>query len=449
MDLFFDDEKKDIKDVFSKIRLEKNNFDKNYTIYNKFLEQKINIPYDSVLNDIPNLNLNIISLNDCIKKLNIIIEKHNKKVKNFNKEMQEAQKKIKEHLLKINHEEVIYLKLNIKNIQSQINNETSLINNEIKEKQKEIIQKEDRIKTIENPIDYFNNNLSSFLGRDDIKLQYSNQDGSYTLLRDESKISEHISEGERTAICLLHFLFSLKNNSREEINQKNIVVIDDPVSSLDSNYLYNAYSFIRSELKDKDIEQLFIITHHFYFFKIVQNWFEKKQKKQHKIMQIVRSSEKFESTIENIDSYLKNYSSEYQYIFSKLQLLKNKIDNQEALSYDDIMSLPNNCRRVFEAIVSFLEPFEKYTKACNKIDQIVEDASGIDPNIEKYLNYIYRYTNTESHMQLFDFVDHYNRNPEEAKVIIKTIINFIDIYMPHHIKAYELNRSSYLTQKSI
>jgi len=54
--------------------------------------------------------------------------------------------------------------------------------------------------------------------------------------------------------------------------KKGIIVIDDPISSLDSNALYNAFGFMKN--RTKDALQLFILTHNHSFFKEVKNWWK-------------------------------------------------------------------------------------------------------------------------------------------------------------------------------
>nr|WP_285947941.1 AAA family ATPase [Bacteroides intestinalis] len=99
---------------------------------------------------------------------------------------------------------------------------------------------------------------------------------------DHCKVFRSLSEGEKTFISFLYF-YQLcigtddieKNNSAK----KKIIVIDDPVSSLDSQILFIVTTLIhrliqrRDEMKNEfmnpNIEQVFIFTHNFYFYKEV------------------------------------------------------------------------------------------------------------------------------------------------------------------------------------
>src|SRR5690606_40846036 len=90
----------------------------------------------------------------------------------------------------------------------------------------------------------------------------------YALTRGGQPVS-HLSEGERTAIAFLYFLKSLQDKTFDMKN--GIVVIDDPVSSLDANALFSAFGYMKE--RTKEAGQLFIFTHSFAFFRNVKKWF--------------------------------------------------------------------------------------------------------------------------------------------------------------------------------
>ena len=55
-----------------------------------------------------------------------------------------------------------------------------------------------------------------------------------------------LSEGEVTFITFLYFLQWIKGSQNEEdVTQDRVIVIDDPISSLDSNILFVVSSFKR------------------------------------------------------------------------------------------------------------------------------------------------------------------------------------------------------------
>ena len=93
-----------------------------------------------------------------------------------------------------------------------------------------------------------NADLSSYLGRSE--LQFSFQGSGYCVYRNGSP-AQNLSEGEKTAIAFLYFLKTLDDKEFQKTN--GIVVIDDPVSSLDANSLFSAFGFMKSRTKEVDV----------------------------------------------------------------------------------------------------------------------------------------------------------------------------------------------------
>lgn len=51
-----------------------------------------------------------------------------------------------------------------------------------------------------------------------------------------------------------------------------IIFLDDPISSLDGNHLFNTYAFIKAKLTD--CKQLFVSTHNLDFFNLMKDFIE-------------------------------------------------------------------------------------------------------------------------------------------------------------------------------
>src|SRR5690606_26543307 len=101
----------------------------------------------------------------------------------------------------------------------------------------------DRIKHLENSlksdtlaIEEIKNNIHKFLGRDDITLERQ-EEGGYQLKRGGA-VARNLSEGEKTAISLIYFFSKIQENGANMADQ--VIIIDDPISSFDSNHLFNA-----------------------------------------------------------------------------------------------------------------------------------------------------------------------------------------------------------------
>ncbi|MDU8603768.1 AAA family ATPase [Pseudomonas syringae] len=99
-------------------------------------------------------------------------------------------------------------------------------------------------------------------------------DNSYRLIRsDGTDARATLSEGEKTFVTFLYFYHLLRGSiSTSGISTDRIVVIDDPVSSLDSDVLFIVSSLIKKlfhEVRQKgnNLKQIFVLTHNVHFHK--------------------------------------------------------------------------------------------------------------------------------------------------------------------------------------
>ncbi|WP_293741231.1 AAA family ATPase [uncultured Pedobacter sp.] len=98
----------------------------------------------------------------------------------------------------------------------------------------------------------------------------------YQILREDGTIAEStLSEGESTFITFLYFLQLAKGSTQEDtITEERILIVDDPISSLDSNVLFVVSSLIKEIIKsikqnEGSVKQLILLTHNVYFHKEV------------------------------------------------------------------------------------------------------------------------------------------------------------------------------------
>lgn len=102
----------------------------------------------------------------------------------------------------------------------------------------------------------------------------------YEVTRPDGSIAENLSEGERNFIAFLYFYHLVKGSETADgIQYDKIVVIDDPVSSMDSSSLFIVSALVREMIeicennavggdpiaKDNYIKQIFVLTHNAYF----------------------------------------------------------------------------------------------------------------------------------------------------------------------------------------
>ena len=99
----------------------------------------------------------------------------------------------------------------------------------------------------------------------------------YRIIRDDGSVATKLSEGERNFIAFLYFYYLVQGSwKREDLLKGKIVIIDDPVSSMDSSVLSIVSSLVRDLIDDCFLDgvnyrigQIFILTHNPYFHNAV------------------------------------------------------------------------------------------------------------------------------------------------------------------------------------
>jgi len=158
-------------------------------------------------------------------------------------------------------------------------------------------------------------------------------------------MSFSLSEGEKTALAFAYFLskiqYEICKNRYENLNQY-IIVIDDPVSSLDENRLFSTALLIKNMFSE-NAKQLFIFSHNLIFLKFFSNILSKNTNE-------VREDYYLENgKLLPLPSSLRNYQTSYFYKIRKIQdFISGKIDYETAKEF-----LPNHIRIVLEVFLSF------------------------------------------------------------------------------------------------
>ena len=269
-----------------------------------------------------------------------------------------------------------------------------------------------------------NQKLKSFLGREELIFEVtSTEDEGYYIKRNsqESSYAISLSEGEKTAVALIYFLSKLKEDNFDLNN--GTVVIDDPISSLDSNSIFQAFGFIKAEVKQA--KQVFILTHNFDFFKHIKHWFYKSNKETAEFYMIKNFVDQNKRTakLSLLDSLLKDYDSEYHYIFNLLYKLKsNNGDLQE------IYPVPNIARKFMETFLSFKFPSAKnFDELFSKAKKKTNFDFG---KIEK----IKRFINAHSHSDINTITGWDISQWSESKQVIQDILTLVKGLDEEHYK---------------
>lgn len=269
--------------------------------------------------------------------------------------------------------------------------------------------------------------LNIFFGKDDVKIE-STSDNRFKLMRG-SNIAKNLSEGEKTAISFAYFIAKLEEQNNQMLNT--IVYIDDPVSSLDSNHLFNIYAFIKSTFYEFDpiapdkhkakCKQLFISTHNFDFHNLIFDWFKPrnigKGKQTFLMVERHKNAYKDESIVKANNNLLTLFNSEYAYLFSLLHSFQETpVDTCEFLYH-----LPNIARRFVETYLNF-----KYLSPANieeSIDQLVLNPVECERS-RKFMHYFSHSLTTDKFMRLPDLA--------ECQAVIGIILKSVEQNDPVH-----------------
>lgn len=415
---------------------------------NKFIkeqEDKFRNIYNNIVNNIdsnlrkisgkiekPNNSVVLSSSSEFLKQFDNFINDINKNVNEYNDNLnrkQEIKSRIKDDFLKIirnkYNDDYRQYRNNIeklneeKNKKERIKGKYELVLNKRKEK---IVELQKQTKNLQQAVDSINNNLQG-LGMIDFSIVPENigeNNYFYKIVRnnmENEKVFHSLSEGEKTIISFLYFMELCKGQIDENniINDK-IIVIDDPISSLSNNYIFDVAHFIRKKFieNSSNFKQLFVLTHSLYFFheldKIIT---DDKQKKNTKKFRIKRNN-----TNHSEINKLKNDEilNDYQEFWN---IYKNKDKYPQTI-------LPNVMRNIIEYFFSYIGN-GSYQKVIAQLE---------NEKNQKYTPFI-RFVNRKSHSDLKNMDMAYDTNSIDIGNFIETfekIFDNNDIYKEHYNK---------------
>lgn len=358
-----------------------------------------------------------------IGEVNSIITTHNKTTSDFDDVKKTAIKKLKLHYLSTIFDDVKKLDTDI----AKLTEDTKSLSTEIAEIQKRISENMAGISSKHKACEVINKKLATFLGHKELSFiphtkKEADENGEekevvtgYHIMRGD-KPAVYLSEGEKTAIAFVYFVVHLGDQDFKVSD--GIVVVDDPISSLDSNSLYQAFSFLKNIVKDG--EQVFIFTHSFDFLKLLINWRRSSGGAGYYMIKNNFPGDVRCAYIDKMDKELCEYESEYHYLFKLLKQLRDEQDDSIAKAYP----IPNIARKVWDTFLMFSVPNGKNTY--KKMDDL-KDAK-FD---EQKLDAIYKFTNDQSHITGSGF------DPAlvpETKKVVKELFEMMEAISPNHFK---------------
>lgn len=296
----YDQKYKNLKNEFYDIKEKIIKFKNNMSVY---LKEHSDIVKDSVM---------ILDINDLLDTIEQELEKKSSDLKyvcNINKNISSVEKlydlinveneKIKQNNIKINDIENSKTKLisngwdfirNVSNKDVEKYNQKQItITDEISKIVEKKQQQEEKLDKIETEIHELENSITGItksIGQiNDLLKKFNftnfslkeNEDNlTYSIIRPNGEdATKTLSEGEFSFISFLYF-YNLVFGSRNKrgLQEEHILIIDDPVTSMDSNVLFIISTLIRNLIdlcieEKRNIKQIFILSHNVYFFKEV------------------------------------------------------------------------------------------------------------------------------------------------------------------------------------
>lgn len=220
---------------------------------------------------------------------------------------------------------------------------------DIKKLEKDLRELKKEAKNIKIPANRINKLLESTFPYKKINLDDSDEEVGYILKRDGVKCNlDSLSEGERNFLALAYFLLSI-NDEDKKLDEQAVILIDDPVSSLDSDSLFQVYAILFGEIERHKGRQYFILTHNLDFFgHLLQEYKKANGQIKNELVNFFQIKLGEGGTkIGELSDCLINYRSDYQYAISKLDEIK---DSQ---NLDDNILAANLLRRVLETFLHF------------------------------------------------------------------------------------------------
>ena len=280
-------------------------------------------------------------------------------------------KDVADYLLTIDYQTQLNLIETLLEEKVEANQAKVAVNSEITKKQAQITAKKRELNDEEKGAIKVNEYLNNFFGHQFLTLEAKKDEGQiqgakrirFEVIRDGKK-AYHLSEGECSLLAFCYFLAKLDDVATKD--SKPIIWIDDPISSLDGNHIFFIYSLLNAEVVEKGrFEQLFVSTHNLDFLKYLKRLKDNylttegdKVKLQKAYFVVVRQDKK--STLQVMPSYLKEYVTEFNYLFHQIHKCAS-LDAIDDANYVTFYNFANNARKFFEIYLYYRYPDQGMT----------------------------------------------------------------------------------------
>lgn len=299
----------------------------------------------------PSESIELNSLKDKIKDVAREVGNINKRISQYNKQIDEREKEEK----KLNKDFWDYyssfyskeisnylsqkekLKAEIADIEKKIFE----LRNNISDENKVIAENQSKLTNTQTPINSINNSLVKN-GFTSFKVRKTDDD-CCRIVRLESGqekfIYKSLSEGEKTIISFLYFVEWCKGTTDKTkvIDNNRIIVIDDPISSLSQNIIFEVAQIIRTEFltasKQGHYNQMFVLTHNLYLYYEIRGNIDSIEK---------RLIEKTKNGTIPVKKIYNTYKVKKNSVDSSIVLITDR--NEVLTDYDVYWSIVKDCK---------------------------------------------------------------------------------------------------------
>ncbi len=281
---------------------------------------------------------------------------------------------------------------------------------------------------------------------------------SNALENSEAKII--LSDGEKTTLAFAYFLARLKLFYKKKDLKNLVVVIDDPISSLDEQRIYNTTCLVakinqelaREKLSnEEDKAQVFVLTHNHTFMVRLINMVGKHAR----YFQLERHQGQLKIVCKDeVKGYFDTF---YLLLFKEVYTFAKKEKVQD--DFNEAINYGNKVRILLESFlkINFIDSFlgEDKTFKKEKIEKLIETADGEvelnfsklpfsenehsiedkDALTKKFLSII-KGLHLESHGSVMDFFSPYKISLEDVQEFAKIAINAMKILNPYQTHSY-------------
>lgn len=366
-----------------------------------------------------------------------VVKEHQSRIDSHEKDAAKAAARVEHYHVKNAAGEYMRLKKEVEDAQAAIN--------KLQDQMKELGE---QIATFENvdgdPVPgakELTEGLRGLLGRDELK--FSAQDSKHYAIERDGDPATHLSEGEQTAIALLYFLHSVREDKIQ--GDPPIVIIDDPVSSLDHGILFGASAHIWAEfVVGTYATQLFLLTHNFDLFRHWLVQLESRQQHEdcdfraYEVTSVVapRGPGQFPRRPqlrrwETDRERSKILRSEYHYLFSRVAhaVVDRSEDEGQADQMNALALIPNAARRMLEAFLSFKCP-GKMGSFHVAVEEVMNSDGGVTSSVRTRVE---RYLHTYSHFDGGDISQPLKLT--EATTVLRSLFQLMNHVDPEHVSS--------------